>query len=165
MRIFNLLLTSTLLAVLGNVSLIAHAADSAIKMTSIAQVDVEVTDKKGNKTYKRGPVTKAVPGTEVIYTTTFKNTIDKAVGNIVINNPIPNASEYKAGSAFGKDCEILFSADGGKTFAHAEELKIKGADGKQRAALPKEYTHIRWNYKAQLAPGKSGEVGFSATIK
>lgn len=165
MRIVNLLLTASLLALLGSFSSGAMAAEGAIKVTSIAQTEVEVTDKKGKKTLQRTPVAKAVPGTEVIYTTTFENTSSKPAGNISINNPIPNDTEYKAGSAFGKNCEILFSADGGKTFGHAEELKIKDAAGKDRVALPREYTHIRWNYKTQLAPGKSGEVGFRTVIK
>jgi len=164
MRIKNLILTSALLSLLGSFSFGAHAADNAIKVTSIAQVEVEVIDKQGNKTLKRAPVTKAVPGTEVIYTTTFENTINKSAENIVINNPIPIASEYKAGSAFGKDCEILFSVDG-KKFGHAEELKTRDAEGKERTALPKEYTHIRWTYKVPLAAGKSSEVGFRAVIK
>ncbi len=166
MRIVNLLLTTTLLALLSSFSFNVHAAEGAIKLTSIAQVEIEVTDKKGNKTLKRSTVTKAVPGTEVIYTTTFKNVINKPVDkNFVIDNPIPNDSEYKGGSAFGPDCEILFSVDGGKQFGHAEELKIKDADGKERTALAKEYTHIRWIYKKELAAGKSGEVGFRAAIK
>lgn len=165
MRISRLLLTTTLLALLGSFSTGVQAAGAAIKVTSIAQVETEVIGKDGKKTIKRGPVAKAVPGTEVIYTTTFENTIKKPVGDIVIDNPIPNDSEYKAGSAFGKDCDILFSVDGGKKFGHADDLTIKGADGKDRPALAREYTHIRWIYKGQLAPGKSGEVGFRATIK
>ena len=165
MRMFNLLLTTTLFAMSGSFSLSAHAADGAIKVTSIAQIEVEVVDKKGKKTLKRTPVDKAVPGTEVIYTTTFVNLINKPVNDIVINNPIPNNTEYKAGSVFGKDCEILFSADGGKTFGHAEELKVMDAEGKEHTALPGEYTHIRWNYRVPLAAGKSGEVGFRAVIK
>jgi uncharacterized repeat protein (TIGR01451 family) len=165
MRIFNLLLTTTLLALLGSFSSGAQAADGAIKVTSIAQIEVEVVGQDGKKTLKRTPPDKAIPGTEVIYTTTFENIIKKSVGNIVIDNPIPNDSEYKAGSAFGKDCDILFSVDGGKTFGHAEELKIKDADGKERTPLAKEYTNLRWTYKGQLAAGKSGEVGFRATIK
>lgn len=165
MRIVNLLLTSALLALLGGIPSVAQAAEDAIKVTSIAQTEVEIVGKDGKKTLKRTPPEKAVPGTEVIYTTTFENTINKAAENISINNPIPNDSEYKGGSAFGKDCEILFSVDGGKTFSYAEQLKIKDADGKVRTALPREYTHIRWNYKPKLAPGKSGEVGFRAAIK
>lgn len=165
MRIYRLFLITTLFVALGSFSLGAHAADGAIKVKSIAETEVEVVGQDGKKTLKRSPVEKAVPGTEVIYTTTFENLIDKAVGNIVIDNPVPNDSEYKGGSAFGKDCEILFSTDGGKHFAKAESLKIKGADGKERTALPKEYTNIRWTYKGQLAAGKSGEVGFRAAIK
>jgi uncharacterized repeat protein (TIGR01451 family) len=165
MRISRLLLTATLLAMLGSFSAAVQAAGDAVKVTSVAQVETEIVGKDGQKMLKRGPVQKAVPGTEVIYTTTFENLIKKPVGNIVINNPVPNDSEYKAGSAFGRDCDIQFSADGGKTFGHAEELKVKDADGKSRPALAKEYTNIRWIYKKQLAPGKSGEVGFRAAIK
>ena len=165
MRFTNFLFTAALLALLGSFSQAALADNGAIKVTSIAQVEIETIDRKGKKTIKRAPVTKAVPGSEVIYTTTFESTLKKPADNINISNPIPNDSEYKGGSAFGKDCEILFSADGGKTFGHAEQLKTKGADGKERAALPREYTHIRWNYKKQLAPGKSGEVGFRAVVK
>lgn len=165
MRMFNLLLTATLCALLGSFSLSAQAADGAIKLTSIAQIEVEVIDQKGKKTLKRTPVEKVVPGTEVIYTTTFENVGNKPASDIVINNPLPNDSEYKAGSAFGKDSEILFAVDGGKKFGHPEELKIKDADGKERTALPREYTHIRWTYKGQLAVGKSGEVGFRTVVK
>ena len=165
MQISRLLLTTTLLALLGSFSSGVQAADAAIKVTSIAQTEVEIVGKNGKKMLKRSPVEKAVPGTEVIYTTTFENIIKKPAGNIVIDNPIPNDSEYKAGSAFGKDCDILFSVDGGKKFGHAEELTIKDADGKVRPALAREYTHIRWIYKGQLAAGKSGEVGFRAVIK
>jgi uncharacterized repeat protein (TIGR01451 family) len=159
------LFTAALLALLGSFSSSALAADGAIKLTSIAQTEVEVTGKDGKKTRQRTPVTTALPGTAVIYTTTFENTTKKPADGIVINNPVPNDSEYVGGSAFGQDCEILFSADGGKKFGHAEELKIKDAKGKERTALAKEYTHIRWKYKKQLASGKSGEVGFRATIK
>jgi uncharacterized repeat protein (TIGR01451 family) len=165
MRISHLLFATTLGLALGSISGAARAADSAISLKSIAQVEMEVIDKDGKKTLQRTPVRKAVPASEVIYTTTYQNLIDKPVGNIVINNPIPNDSEYKAGSAFGKDCEILFSTDGGKNFAVAENLKVKGADGKERTALPRDYTHIRWTYQEQLMAGKSGEVGFRTLIK
>lgn len=165
MRISRLFLITTLFVTLGSFSLGAQAADGAIKVKSIAEIEVEVVGKDGKKILKRAPVEKVVPGTEVIYTTTFDNLINKAVSNVVIDNPVPNDSEYKAGSAYGKDCEILFSVDGGKNFAPAEKLKIKGVDGKERPALAKDYTHIRWTYKGQLAAGKSGEVGFRTVIK
>ena len=166
MRVVNLLLTTALLATLGMLSSAAQAAEKgAIKLTSIAQTEVAESDTSGKKTFKRTPADKVVPGTEVIYTTTFENVSDKPVGSIVINNPIPNDSEYKSGSAYGKNCEILFSVDGGKTYGRAVELKVKGTNGKSRNALPREYTNIRWTYKGKLAAGKSGEAGFRATVK
>lgn len=165
MRIFHLVLAATLCVASASFSLGAQAADDAIAIKNIAQIEIEVAGKDGKKTLKRIPVENAVPGTEVIYTTTFENIIDKAVGNIVINNSIPNNTEYKTGSAYGKNCEIVFSADGGKSFASAETLKIIDANGKERTALPQEYTDIRWIYKGLLAAGKTGEVGFRTIIK
>lgn len=162
---FFILFASTLLAMLGISSPAVQAAEDAIKVTSIAQTEVEVTGPKGEKTVKRTPVNKALPGTEVIYTTQFKNVLATAASNIVIDNPIPKNTEYKAGSVFGENCEILFSANGGKQYARAEDIKIRDKDGKERTALPMEYTHIRWTYKEQLPSGKSSEVGFRAIIK
>jgi len=166
MRISSLFLNTILLTLVGSFSSATYAADSGIKVTSIAQTEVETVGMDGKKKLQRTPVTKAIPGTDVIYTNTFENLTSKPIDkNFVIDNPIPNDSEYTGGSAFGKDCEILFSVDGGKKFGNAEDLKIKNADGKERTALAREYTHVRWIYKKQLAPGKSGEVGFRATIK
>lgn len=164
MRISHLILSTSLVALLGSTAFNAHAADGAIKVTSIAQIEVEKIDKDGKKSLHREPVSKAIPGTEIIFTNSFENVSAKAASDIVINNPIPNSTTYKAGSAFGADCEILFSVDQGKTFGVAESLKVKGADGTEHVALPKEYTNIRWSYKKQLPVGKSGDVGFRAMI-
>lgn len=164
MRIARLVFTTTLLTLLSGYSLAAQAADD-IKVTSIAEVEIVTVGKDGKKTIKRTPPGKAIPGTEVIFTNFFENVSKKAASDIVINNPMPEHMTYKTGSAMGKDTVITFSADGGKTFGAAETLRIRGADGKQRNALPGEYTNIRWTYKGQLAPGKSGDVSFRAVIK
>lgn len=163
MRISKSIITASLIALLGGLSFSVFAADGAIKVASVAQVELEII-KDGKKTLLRQPVEKAIPGTEIIFTNTFENTSDKGANDIVINNPIPSSTTYKAGSAFGADCDILFSVDSGKKFAHAEELKIISAEGNEHVALPKEYTNIRWVYKKQLPAGKASEVGFRATI-
>lgn len=165
MRISRLLLTANLLILLGGFSLSVHAEGGNVKVKSIAEVEISVIGKDGKKEFKRSSPDKAVPGTEVIFTNSFENVGGKTASDIVINNPIPANTEYKAGSAFGKDCAILFSADSGKTFSVAENLKVKSADGKERTAPPGQYTHIRWTCKGQLVSGKSGEVGFRAVIK
>jgi uncharacterized repeat protein (TIGR01451 family) len=142
----------------------AHAAN-AVELKSMAEVEVEVVNSKGKKELKRQPVEKAVPGTEVIYTTTFKNISDKPVGNIALNNPVPANTAYKGGSAFGPNTDITYSIDGGKTWGTPDKLKVKLPDGKERPALPSEYTHIRWVYKGELGVGKSGDVGFRVVIQ
>jgi uncharacterized repeat protein (TIGR01451 family) len=158
-------ITAIFLAIpLGCLSLGVSAAEGAIKIASTAQIELELLNKDGTKSYLRQPVEKAVPGTEIIFTNAFENTSAKAANDIVINNPIPGSTTYKAGSAFGEDCDIQFSVDGGKKFSHAEELKIIDVEGNARPALPKEYTHIRWLYKKPLPAGKTSEVGFRATI-
>lgn len=158
------LLASCAFALIALVHPAVHAAD-AVELKTVAEVEVEVVDSQGRKTLKRQPVEKAVPGTEVIYTTRYKNLIGKPVGNIVINNPVPNDTAYQGGSASGANTDISFSVDGGKTYASPDKLKLKGKDGKDRPALASEYTHIRWALKGELPPGKGGEVGFRALIK
>lgn len=159
---------TSLTALLLAVSISAHAAPAtpgAVEVKNVAEVEVEVVNAQGKKELVRQPVNKAVPGTEVIYTTTFKNLIAKPVGNIAITNPVPNNTTYKAGSATGANTDITFSVDGGKAFAAPDKLKLKDKDGKERSALPTEYTHIRWTYKGELPAGKSGEVSFRTVIK
>lgn len=163
MRISHLILSATLATLLSGMSLAAYAVEGAIKISSIAEVESEVVV-NGKKEMKRMPVTKAVPKTEIIFTNRFENVSAKAASDVAINNAIPDSTTYKAGSAFGQDCEIVFSADSGKTFGAPEVLKVIGDDNKERTALPSEYTNIRWIYKKQLPAGKAGEVGFRATI-
>lgn len=153
-----------LTAALSTLSMACYAA-SAISVNSVAETEIEVLGQNGQKTLKRAPVDKAMPGTVVIFTTTFENRGQKPASNIVLNNPIPNDTEYQAGSAFGDNTEITFSVDGGKTFGFAEHLKLIAADGTQHIAPAKAYSHIRWTYKGALATGAQGVVGFKAAIK
>lgn len=155
-----------LLFILSLLPVAVFAADAgAVKLTSLAEVEEVTVGKDGKSSVKRVPPAKAVPGTEVIFTTVFENVSAKPAGDIVITNPVPDNTRYKAGSAMGRDIDITFSVDGGRTFAAPEQLKVKGADGKPRAAQPSEYTHLRWRYKKQLPPGKSSDVSFRAIIQ
>jgi uncharacterized repeat protein (TIGR01451 family) len=142
----------------------ALAAPGQVEIKSIAEREVE-TVKNGKKETHRAPVNKAVPGDEIIYTTTFRNLAGKPVGDIVITNPVPNDSLYKADTANGANTVISFSVDGGKQYAAPGQLTVRTKDGKTRAALPADYTHIRWTYKGELGAGKTGEVSFRAVIK
>lgn len=147
---------------------LAHAqprpAAGSIEFKNIAEVETEIKAADGKVEKKRGPVQKAVPGTVVFYTSTFKNISAKPAGNIVINNPIPANTTLVAASAYGDNMDIGYSADGGKTWASSDKLKVKGADGKERAAAITEITHIRWTVRGELAPGKQEEAGFRVVV-
>jgi uncharacterized repeat protein (TIGR01451 family) len=164
MSIFRFILTANLLLLLSGISLPVLAGEGSIKVTSIAEVAVEVI-KNGQKEIVRTSPEKAIPGTVVIFTNRFENISQKAARDIVMNNAIPANTVYQADSAFGTDCAIDFSVDGGKTFGSAKNLQLRGTDGLEHTAQAAQYTHIRWHYIGELAAGKSGEVGFRAVIK
>jgi len=143
----------------------AAQAEGDIVVQSIAETEVEVTNKAGRKEKKRQPVVLAVPGSQVIYTTRFTNKGTKPAGNIVINNPIPENTTLVSGSVFGANTAITYSVDGGKHYDQPNKLSIKIPGGTERVAKSSDYTHIRWSYAGDLAPGKRGEVGFRVLIK
>jgi len=143
----------------------AAQADGDIVVQSIAETEVVVTNKAGRKEKKRQPVALAVPGSQVIYTTRFTNKGAKPAGNVIINNPIPENTVFVIGSAFGSSTEITYSVDHGKSYDLPNKLKVKIPGGTERPAEPRDYTHIRWRYLGELAPGKRGDVGFRVVIK
>ena len=147
---------------LSTFGLSAYAA--GVEFSNKAEVDVS-TIKDGKKEINRVPAKKVAPDGEVIYTTTFKNTLNKPISNIMVTNPIPTNMLYSADSATGANTVITYSVDGGKTYDAPEKLTVAGKDGKQRPAQAADFTHIRWVYKGDLATGKSSDVGFKAKVK
>ena len=142
----------------------ARPVSGNIEFKNIAEVEVEVKAADGKIEKKRGPVQKAIPGTVIFYTSTFNNISAKPAGNISINNPVPANTTLVAASAYGEGMDIGYSADGGKTWATADKVKVKGVDGKERAAALSELTHIRWTQRGELASGKQGEAGFRVVV-
>jgi uncharacterized repeat protein (TIGR01451 family) len=143
----------------------AHAQSGGdIEFRNIAEIEQEVKTADGKVEKKRVIAQKAVPGTEVIYTSTFRNIGKKPAGNIAVVNPIPANTTLVGGSAFGENTEIAFSANGGNSWAAADKVVVIGKDGKRRPAALSEFTHIRWTYRGDLAPGKQGTVGFRVVV-
>jgi uncharacterized repeat protein (TIGR01451 family) len=142
----------------------AQGSGGDIEFRNVAEIEQEVKAADGKVTKKRVTAQKAIPGTEVIYTSTFRNIGKRPAGNIAIVNPVPANTTLVAGSAFGENTDISFSADGGKTWAAADKVRVNGADGKPRPAGISEFTHIRWTHRGELPAGKQGAVGFRVTV-
>ena len=123
---------------------------------------------KGEKVIKRVAAANVDPGDVIFYTLNFVNSGDEAATSAVIDDPIPNGTVYLPGSAFGKDAEITFSIDNGKSFKKPSLLvyELKGANGakEKRTASPEEYTNIRWVI-GKIDAGAKGTVGFQVRIK
>ena len=161
--IFKLFVSAVFVASMFSVN--AFAEDGKVVLTNKVFKQVIKKDKDGNTTYDFVEPGTALPGDVMMYVITFENIGDAPAEGVVINDPVPNNSAYRMGSALGKNTTISFSIDGGNNFGNPEELVVKDKDGKEWKAKPESYTHIRWVYNKPLAPGEKGEVSFKTKIK
>ncbi len=162
MKIKKGLSASLIMAVLMIPSLLW--AQGTIELSSRVEMEVIKLNEQGEGKTVLVPAEKVLPGETVVYTNTFTNTGKEPAEDLVMNNPIPEHTNYIVGSAFG-EAEIVFSADKGKTFALEGKVTVIGEDGKPRPAKPEEYTNLRWNVSKQLQSGESGDVGFRVRLK
>ncbi len=142
-----------------------QAASKPISITSQVNELIKQTNDQGQVQLVAIAPDSIVPGDRVLYTTRFHNKGAEVSDSITITNPIPQQVSYLAGSAQGKNCDIVFSADGGKSWGKPEQLKVQMADGQWRAAQASEYTHIRWQYQSVLSPQQSSEISYQAHLK
>jgi len=143
----------------------ADASEGKIELKAVAEVEIEFKKENGEVELRRAPAEKVLPGTDVIYTITATNVSDVAVGDVVINDPIPAHMVYQNGSATGSETEITFSVDQGGSYNVPQKLALEEADGTKRPATPDDYTHVRWKFTQELAPGDVRKVEFRATLE
>lgn len=143
----------------------AAALAEGIELKTEAFQDVLVKDKKGKSEKKRQPVTNAVPGGEVIYILTYRNTGKKPASGVVINDDVPASLAYVPGSAGGAGTRPEVSVDGGKTWGALDKLSVKAADGSSRAARGEDVTHVRWTVNGAVGVGREGSVTYRATVR
>ena len=140
------------------------AGQGCISLKTVAQTEEEVLNEKGERVKRLAPAAKVVPGSEVVWTVTASNVCEQAVGNVFIDNPVPEHMRYVASSALGAGADIAFSIDG-RRFAAPEQLRVRDADGSERTARADEYTHIRWSFRNAIAPGQVALARFRAVLK
>ncbi|MGH8494282.1 MAG: hypothetical protein ACRERR_14420 [Moraxellaceae bacterium] len=136
-----------------------------VQLSSVAFQEKEVVGKDGKKSVKREPLANAVPGQEVIYVITYRNTGTEPVQNVVVNNPVPKELSYVGNSALGNGTRFEASVDGGKTFGVFSQLTVKAADGKTRAASGSDVTNLRWTLSTPLKGGGEGDVSYRAVLR
>lgn len=140
----------------------AQGSQGCVVVKQTAEVEQTDTDAQGKKTTKLVALTTAVPGTEVIYTTTATNNCKQAADKIAISNFVPEHMHYVSGSVFSPGAQVQFSLDG-KTFGSPEQLSIT-ENGAARKARAEEYRHFRWTFQSPLQPGASAFARFRAIV-
>jgi uncharacterized repeat protein (TIGR01451 family) len=111
------------------------------------------------------PARRVVSGDRVLYTLAVRNRGATTAPPPRIDFPIPVHTWYVADSAVGPAIDITFSVDGGQSFDRPENLHVSGADGKTRAAIATDYTHIRWQLKNSLKANSVAFVRFRVLVK
>lgn len=158
---------------IGSIALLLTLATGAfaapqVSLQVTAEKDITETNAQGEQVTRRVVAEDTVPGDVLFYTIRYSNSGTEAARNVQVNNPIPDATEYQANSAWGDGAEIVFSIDGGKSFKKPSSLtyQVTGRDGTQedRQAAPEQYNAIRWTIE-EIIPGAEGTAGFSAIVK
>jgi uncharacterized repeat protein (TIGR01451 family) len=156
--------TLTVILMLGiSVSAAAYAEQGHLSVTTVVQKKQVTVNEEGETETRLVPAETVIPGESVVYTITFQNISDEAADEVVVTNPIAESLTYIEGSAFGPGTKILFSIDGGQTFAKRDELTVT-ENGESRAARPGDFTHIRWVMQQDLAAGAQGIARFAAVL-
>jgi uncharacterized repeat protein (TIGR01451 family) len=163
-RKIRALLAAILLGI-ASVAAAGPAANGTVELKLESAMEQEYVNERGEKAKRLVPVTRVIPGDEVVYTIHFVNKGSQPATDVVITNPIPAQVAYREGSAFGTGTEIEFSVDGGKSWGRPATLRVRQADGGDRPATAADYTHVRWRMQNAVPGGQSGFVRYRAVLK
>jgi uncharacterized repeat protein (TIGR01451 family) len=103
------------------------------------------------------------PGDIIRYTLTATNGGAESAHEVEIVDPIPEGTEYIAGSAKGSDMTITYSIDGGHYFQPTPIMEdFRQPDGTivRRPVPLARYTHVKWRVDNPIPEGSS----LSATV-
>jgi len=125
---------------------------------------VEVQKENGTSKLEWIQADSIVPGDKVGYRITVENKGTENADSIVLNNPVPKNTVYIDGSARGANSSIVYSVDGGKTFAKPALLFIE-INGKKTEASAKDYSNLRWVLNQPVKAGGKASVQYVVQVK
>jgi len=97
------------------------------------------------------PALKLKENDKVYYTLSIRNAGAVPANDIWVTQALPQNSVYLPNSANGPAADVLFSADGGRTFAAEKQLYVIDGANVRRRASPRDFTHIRLRLHYPLA--------------
>jgi len=143
------------------------ASDSAFALTATQSVEKEIVVQMpdGTENLSRAPAELVIPGERVVYTLSYTNDDAAPASDLVLTMPVPPEIKYMEGSATEAGAKIVYSADGGQSFANRSALRTIGTDGNIRTATSEDITHIRWTIAGPVSVGGSGSLSFKGILK
>jgi uncharacterized repeat protein (TIGR01451 family) len=135
----------------------------ALNVHVVAEVEARVSE-HGLQVMKLVPADKVVPGDVVFYTLEVRNDGPSSIEAPTVVQAVPDHTTFVANTASGPGAAVSYSVDGGRSFAHAENLNVQSA-GKSRRAVSADYTHICWQLKGLLKSGSMAYLRFRARVK
>lgn len=133
------------------------AGKSNLKDQMTGRKEVVVKD-KGLDVRKKVSVLQVGSGTRLYFRLQVANKGSEPVSDVVVDSPIPDRTSYVPDTAGGGNSEVLFSINGGKTYAGTEELTYG------QTADPEMYSDIRWRIEA-IQPGRVQEVYYQVHVQ
>ena len=137
------------------------AQNQGVALTTRMLVARSVTDASGKKVNKLFELKNVSPGDALVIINEYRNTGTRPAVGFVIDNPIPPAVNFTG----VEQSWATVSVDNGRTFGGMATAKVIGADGKPRAAVPGDVTHLKWRFAQPIPAGGTGKVMFYGTVK
>lgn len=138
--------------------------NGCIVLTTAAQQEKAVTAADGSSSKQVLPATRVVPGTEVVWTTTARNTCSRSADHVVIDQPVPEHMVFVADSAVGGGAQISLSVDG-RDYQAASQLTARNVDGSSRPARATDVRFVRWTLTSAIAPQDQFTARFRAVLQ
>lgn len=138
----------------------ALAADD-VALDSAVFVERSVTGADGKQSVVREEPKLVTPGDKLVFVLSYKNAGSAPAESFVVTNPIPASVSFVASDSPGAD----FSVDGGKSWGALAALRVKGADGKLRAAAASDITHVRWAFAKAIPVAGTGKLSFRGVVR
>lgn len=142
--------------------LISSPAFAASGVSLVSEVFVErVVEKDGKSVIELEAPKVVVPGDRLVIVLSYKNAGAQPATDFIVTNPIPQSVTYE--SAEGQGAQV--SIDGGKNWGQLASLRVKQADGTDRAAVAADVTDIRWAFPDAIPAGQTGKLSFRGIVK
>ena len=135
-----------------------------IVLATAAEQEQSVTAADGTSSKTFVPASRAIPGAEIVWSTTARNVCAKPADNVVINQPVPEHMEFVADSAIGGGAQITLSVDG-RDFLPAGQLTARNTDGSARPARATDVRFVRWTLNSAIAPQNEFAARFRAVLQ